>query len=57
MSRLTLVLSTTLVALAQFIVCGGGDRTVPGSESKDLLKQFTGCIVRSEGKAPGITPP
>jgi hypothetical protein len=28
MSRLTLVLSTTLVALAQFIVCRGGDQSM-----------------------------
>jgi hypothetical protein len=48
--RLTLVLSTTLVAFAQFIVCRGDDRTVPGSESKDLLKQITGYVVRSHGE-------
>jgi hypothetical protein len=47
MSRLTLVLSTTLVAFAQCIACRGVDRTVPGSESKDLLKKITGYVVRS----------
>jgi WD40-like Beta Propeller Repeat len=50
MSRQTLVLSAALIAFTQFIACRADDRTVPGPESKDLLKQFTGYVVRSDGK-------
>jgi hypothetical protein len=49
-SRPTLVLSTALVGFIQFIACGADDRAIPGPESKDLLKQFTGSVVRSQGE-------
>jgi hypothetical protein len=50
MSRLALVLTAALVTLAQFIVGRGDDRAAPVPESKDLLKQLTGYVVRSQGR-------